>query len=98
MLANVDVNERQRLKNAKHALISEYDADSYGYPDPEWSGPKQRSIQNLRFQSVFLANTALWLRQPSNVSFTAVYQALTHLNGRTCDPLIVIHIYREGPY
>jgi hypothetical protein len=97
-VANVDVNERQRLKDAKHALISEYYADSYGHPDPEWSGPKHRSIQDLRFQSAFLASTALWLRQPSHVSFTAVYHALTYLNGRTCDPPIVIHIDREGPY
>ncbi len=97
-LDDIDRNERQRVKEAKHALVSEYEADSYGFPDPDWKGPKARSIQELRFQSAFLAGTALWLTQPSIVSFTIAFHALTVLNGHRVDPPFIIHTDREGPY
>jgi hypothetical protein len=97
-LSDLDRNERQRVKDAKHALVSEYVADSYGFPDPDWKGPTPRSIQDLRFQSAFLANTALWLRQPSIVSFTSAFHALTVVNGHDVDPPFIIHTDREGPY
>jgi hypothetical protein len=97
-LGDVDRNERQRLKIVKHALVSEYYADSYGFSDPEWPGPGERSIQDLRYQSAFLAASALWLRQPSSVSFTCAFHAVSHLNGRVHDPPIIMNTKTEGPY
>jgi len=97
-MGDVDRNERYRLKDVKHALVAEYFADSYGFPDPDWIGTESRSIQDLRYQSAFLAATALWLRQPSNVSFTCVFHAVSHLNGRVNDPPIIMRTEREGPY
>jgi hypothetical protein len=98
-LDDIGRTDRDLTLAAKHALIAEYDADSLGMPDPAWKGMKPRSIQQLRFQSAFLANMAIWLVQPSQVCFTVGFHALTRLCGdRAVDPPFVIHVEREGPY
>ena len=45
------VSEQDRLltENASHALVAEYEADAWGYHDPDWKGLKPKSIQDLRF-------------------------------------------------
>jgi hypothetical protein len=97
ILTDIGRTERDLTLAAKHALIAEYDASSFGMPDPEWKGTKPRSIQQLRFQAAILANTALWLIQPSPVSLTVGFHALTTLdNGQTVDPPFVIHTEHEG--
>jgi hypothetical protein len=79
---------------AKHALVSEYEAALIGEPDPEWKGQKPRGIQDLRFQSAMLAKMAMWLMQPSTVCFTVGFHARTKLDGgwtvdpRFCPPVI----------
>jgi hypothetical protein len=99
ILRDIGRAQRDLTLAARHALVSEYEADSLGFPDPEWKGPTPRSIQKLRFQSAFLANTALWLSQPSAVCFTTGFHALTRLSGgQTIDPLSVIQTEHEGPY
>ena len=47
--------DRVSVADAKHAFVSEYEADSIGYPDPDWTGTQPKSIQDLRFQSAMLA-------------------------------------------
>jgi len=99
ILNDIGRTDRHLTLAAKHALVSEYDADSLGFPDPDWKGPKPRSIQKQRFQTAFLANMAIWLVQPSEVSFTVGFHALTRLDGgRTVDPPFIIPTEREGPY
>jgi hypothetical protein len=98
ILTDIGRTDRDLTLAARHALVSEYDADSLGFPDPEWKGAKARSIQKLRFQSAILANMAIWLVQPSQVCFTVGFHALTRLEGRAVDPPIIIHTEREGPF
>jgi hypothetical protein len=84
---------------ARHALVSEYEATCYGNPDPEWRGEKQKGIQELRYQSAFLANISLWLVQPSSVCFTVGFHAITTLyTGDIADPPFIQHHEREGPF
>jgi hypothetical protein len=76
ILADINRHDRQATLDAKHALVAEYEAEGLGSPDP-WQGKKSKSIQELKFQSAMLANLALWLRQPSPVSFTVCFHALS---------------------
>jgi hypothetical protein len=39
--------EQASVQRAKHALVSDYDADSYGFPDPEWTGAKPKGNRIL---------------------------------------------------
>lgn len=97
-LNDIARHDRVGTLEAKHALVSEYQAASIGEPDPEWMGQKPRGIQELRFQSAILANMAMWLIQPSMVCFTVGFHALTTLDGgRTVDPPIILTSEREGP-
>src|ERR1035441_6803045 len=99
ILRDIGQTERDLTLAAKHALVSEYYADSLGFLDPEWKGPNPRSIQKQRFQNALLANMAIWLVQPSQVYFTVGIHALTRLDGgRTVDPPFIIQTEREGPY
>ena len=88
--------DREATLAAKHALVSEYEAGSMGAPDPEWKGRESRGIQDLRFQSAILANMAIWLIQPSIVSFTVGFHALTKIDTRPVDPPIILRSEREG--
>ena len=99
ILNDIGRTDRDLTLTAKHALISEYDADSLGFPDLDWKGPKPRSIQSQRFQAAFLANMAIWLVQPSQVCFTVGFHALTRLDGgQEIDPPFIVQTERQGPY
>jgi len=63
-MSDIGRSERDLTLAAKHALVAQYDADSYGMADPEWRGSQPKSIQHLRFQGAILANMAIWLIQP----------------------------------
>lgn len=97
-LNDISRHDRVATLEAKHALVSEYYANSIGHPDPEWKGQDPRGIQDLRFQSAILANMAMWLIQPTTVCFTVGFHALTHLDsGRTLDLPVILRTEREGP-
>jgi len=90
MLKEIARHEREGTLNAKHAFVSEYPASSIGEADPNWTGQEPKSIQNSKFDSIILANMALWLRQPSMVCFTVGYHALCWQVPDQTDPLPLI--------
>ena len=79
ILSRLSEPERKSTLSARHALVSEYFADSWGFPDPDWGGVNPKGIQFLRFEAAMLANMAIWLIQPSPVHFTIGFHARTHL-------------------
>jgi Apea-like HEPN len=82
--------DRMEILKAKHALVSEYDAESVPHPDPEWKSITAKSIQELRFEQALMANLAIWIIQPSPVCLTVGFHALTRLiGGRIVDPPFV---------
>lgn len=97
ILNDISLGDRTATKEGKQALIAEYEADSYGYPDPEWKGRETRGIQELRFQSAMLANMCMWMIMPSKICFTICFHALTKISGREYDTPFVNGIHREGP-
>ena len=90
-LKDLSREERRDTLDAKQALVSEYYANSFGYPDPEWTGQQPKGIQNLRLQSAMLANMSIWLIQPTPIRFTIAFHALTHLESRVIDPPVIMH-------
>jgi hypothetical protein len=38
ILKDLSEHDRKGVHRAKQALVSEYHADTYGFPDPEWTG------------------------------------------------------------
>jgi len=74
-----DLSRRDRMSTlyAKHALVAEYDASAIGEPDPLWKGKNPKSIQELKFDSVVLANIALWLMHPTTVCYTNGFHAIS---------------------
>lgn len=96
-LKDLSREERCGTLAARHALVSEYYADCFGYPDPEWKGTKPRGIQDLRIQSALLANLSIWLIQPTPLRFPIAFHALTRLENRDCDPPVIMQGPREPP-
>ncbi len=96
-LKDLSRQERRDTLDAKQALISEYYANSFGYPDPDWTGQRPKGIQDLRLQSAILANLSIWLIQPTPIRFTIAFHALTHLEGREIDPPLIMQSPREPP-
>jgi hypothetical protein len=95
ILKELSKHDRDGLRRAKHALVSEYAADSWGYPDPEWTGTEQKGIQNLRWQAALLANMCMWMVIPSPVCVTCGFPALTTMEGRQYDPPITNYFDHE---
>jgi hypothetical protein len=95
ILKDLSKRDRKSLGDATQALVSEYQADSYGYPDPEWTGTQPKGIQALRWQSALLANMCMWMVMPSTVCVTRGFHALTVLGGRQLDSPIMNHIDSE---
>jgi hypothetical protein len=95
ILNELSEHDRQGIRDASQALVSEYYADSYGYPDPEWNGNNKKGIQDLRWQSALLANLSMWIVMPSNVCVTLGFHALTELGGRPLEGPVVNSIDRE---
>jgi hypothetical protein len=97
-LNNISRHDRMATLTCRHALVSEYDADTMGHPDPDWKGREPRSIQELRFQSAMLANMCMWMVMPSKACFTVCFHALTRLdNGRPVDQPLILRTDQEGP-
>jgi hypothetical protein len=96
-MADVGFDDRHLTKNASQALVAEYEADSWGYPDPDWKGINPKSIQDLHFQSAMLANMAIWLIRPCPIRFTVGFHALTRLTGRELDQPSIQPNSREDP-
>jgi hypothetical protein len=67
ILEDLSRHDRDSVLLAKHTLVSEYDANSWGHPDPEWAGDQPKGIQDLRWQSALLANMGMWMIMPSRV-------------------------------
>ena len=85
ILDNLSAHDRASVQRAKHALISEYEADSFGHPDPDWKGTQPKGIQELRWQSALLANMSIWMVMPSAVCLSVGFHALTFLAGSALD-------------
>jgi hypothetical protein len=85
ILENLSAHDRASVRRANHALVTEYEADSFGHPDPEWRGTKPKGIQQLRWQSALLANMSIWLVMPSPVCVSVGFHALTSLAGSKLD-------------
>jgi hypothetical protein len=97
-LKDLSRDERELVLAEKHALVSEYYANTLGFPDSEWKGPIPRSIQKFRIQSAILANMSIWLIQPTPLRFTMGFHALTVLDtGQEVDPPLIIQSPREPP-
>ena len=97
-LNNLARHDRLSVLEDKQALVSEYVADYYGYADPDWKGVNPKGIQELRYQSAFLANIAIWLIQPSPLCFTTVFHALTRLEGRELETPVINWTDRSGAF
>ena len=95
ILTDLSRHDRDGVHSATQALVSEYEADSYGHPDPEWTGVQPKGIQDLRWQSALLANMSIWMVMPSPVCVTCGFHALTSLGGRQLDSPIINHIDHE---
>jgi hypothetical protein len=85
ILDDVSRHDRTLVNNAKHALVSDYFADSYGFPDPAWTGTNPEGIQVLRWQSALLANMCIWMIMPSPVCVSVGFHALTNIGGQALD-------------
>jgi hypothetical protein len=95
ILDNLSSHDLASIKRAKHALVSEYEADSFGHPDPEWKGTQPKGIQELRWQSALLANMSMWMVMPSAVCLSVGFHALTVVAGSALDHPIFNGIEHE---
>jgi hypothetical protein len=95
ILDNLSTYDRASVHRAKHALISEYEADSFGHPDPEWKGTQPKGVQQLRWESALLANMSMWTVMPSAVCVSVGFHALTFLAGSALDRPIFNGIEHE---
>lgn len=54
------------------ALVSTFEADSFGDPDPTWTGTNRRSKQDTAEAAIHAAAAALWLARPSPLHFEVI--------------------------
>jgi hypothetical protein len=54
------------------ALVSTFEADSFGDPDPAWTGSNRRSKQDTAEAAIHAAAAALWLARPSPLHFEVI--------------------------
>lgn len=62
------MSARQRsglCRDWQHALLVEYEAESFGDPDPTWQGTTPSSKQSRATEAIAFANLALWLVKPT---------------------------------
>jgi hypothetical protein len=95
ILKDLSRRDRESVEHATHALVSEYDANSWGHPDPEWTGVQPKGIQDLRWQSALLANMCMWMITPSPIHITVGFPALTTIEGRQYDLPVTNYVHRE---
>ena len=72
ILNDLASDDREILKGRRYVLMREYDADSYGDPDREWSGKSPRSKQDKALETIQLANLALWIVKPCSIGFSRI--------------------------
>jgi hypothetical protein len=63
-LHRLSEEERTSTLDSTHAWVASYDAKAIGEPDPRWKGSTQKSIQELKLDSIVVANFAMWLILP----------------------------------
>jgi hypothetical protein len=51
ILENLSRRHRDSVHQATHGLVSEYNPNSWGHPDPEWTGTEPKGIHEFRWQS-----------------------------------------------
>lgn len=59
----------------KHAVFGftvEYEAQSLGDPDPDWTGLKPRSKQEKAIEQIQLSNLSIWLAKPCRLSYDVI--------------------------
>ncbi len=95
ILEELSKHDRDGVHRAQQALVSEYEADSYGHPDAELTGIQPKGIQDLRWQSALLANMSMWMVMPSTVCLTCGFHALTALGGLQLDAPVINRVDRE---
>lgn len=78
MLDGLSLHDREAVKEATHAFVLTYPADALGSPDPSWKGPRQKSIQESKYEIGLMANFALWLVKASPACFAIVLHARHH--------------------
>ena len=86
MLDELDSNSRDWIRKATHGLVANYEAVSFGEPDPDWNGPEPKAIQETKREQGMLAMLSLWMSRPSPVTFVAV------LHGTTSGPPVLLHM------
>jgi len=64
---NLSVSARDDLKRTRYCLLVGYEADSFGEPDPEWTGKQPSSKQDRAAERLDLAAFALWLATPCDI-------------------------------
>lgn len=72
---NVGLADRDVLEHNQYTLMREYEADSFGEPDPDWHKKPPRSKQSTAHEAIQLADFALWLAKPSSIGFSLVIHA-----------------------
>jgi hypothetical protein len=72
MLKSLNKHDQRRVQQASAAFCAKYQAEALGDPDPNWTGPNPRAIQDSKYDAGVLANLALWLACPSGAGFTVV--------------------------
>ena len=81
MLDGLSLHDRQAVNEATHALVLTYPAEALGSPDPDWKGPRPKSIQESKYEIGLMANFALWLGRASPACFAVVLHARHHGSG-----------------
>ena len=98
ILKDLSRHDRQGVLDAKHAWVAEYEASAIGEPDPSWKGKEPKSVQELKLESIYLANIALWLMQPTMACFTSSFHALSlAIPGEVERQPVVLRIETQGP-
>ncbi len=67
--------DRDLLKQLQYAFVMEYEATTWGAPDPDWNGPEPRSVQDTKKEVAQLANLAMWIVKPSPACYELVFHA-----------------------
>ena len=92
LLESLSAWDREAMLASPCSLIASYEAAALGDPDPAWTGPKPKSIQDKKFELCLLANLALWLTRASPAHFVIVLHA-----PQVDDTLLIQSISRHSP-
>ena len=90
-------HEKEQMSKVHLAICVEYDAEALGSPDPDWTGPQPRAIQETVAEEIILLPVASWLVRPTNltgrkiihlhrVGMSAVFRQMTSNSELLCHP------------